>query len=138
MGIEPFLIASSVRAFLAQRLVRRLCPHCRQPAAPTQHPPHYLRSIGFPVEEKHRIFKPVGCRECRGTGYRGRMAIIEICTITPEIQELVTDRAAAMALRAKTIEQGMIPMRDYGWRKVMSGDTTIEEVIAVTSADHSA
>jgi general secretion pathway protein E/type IV pilus assembly protein PilB len=138
MGIEPFLIASSVRAFLAQRLVRRLCPHCRQPAAPTQHPPHYLRSIGFPVEEKHRIFKPVGCRECRGTGYRGRMAIIEICTITPEIQELVTDRAPAMALRAKTIEQGMIPMRDYGWRKVMSGDTTIEEVIAVTSADHSA
>jgi type II secretory ATPase GspE/PulE/Tfp pilus assembly ATPase PilB-like protein len=66
------------------------------------------------------------------------MAIIEICTITPEIQELVTDRAPAMALRAKTIEQGMIPMRDYGWRKVMSGDTTIEEVIAVTSADHSA
>jgi general secretion pathway protein E/type IV pilus assembly protein PilB len=137
MGIEPFLIASSVRAFLAQRLVRRLCSHCRQPAGPSQHPPHYLQSVGFPVEEKHRILRPVGCRECRGTGYRGRMAIIEVCAITPEIQELVTDRAPALTLRAKAIEQGMVPMRDYGWRKVISGDTTIEEVIAVTSADHS-
>jgi general secretion pathway protein E/type IV pilus assembly protein PilB len=137
MGIEPFLIASSVRAFLAQRLVRRLCPHCRQPAGPSQHPPHYLQSVGFPVEEKHRILRPVGCRECRGTGYRGRMAIIEVCAITPEIQELVTDRAPALTLRAIAIEQGMVPMRDYVWRKVISGDTTIEEVIAVTSADHS-
>ena len=135
MGIEPFLIASSVRAFLAQRLVRRLCPHCAKPAA--THHDHYLQSIGFPAAEKHRIMAPVGCRECRGTGYRGRMAIIEICAISPEIQALIADRAPSIALRTKAVEQGMIPMRDYGWQKVITGETTIEEVIAVTAADHS-
>jgi len=135
MGIEPFLIASSVRAFLAQRLVRRLCPHCCQPAPPAQYPPHYLQSIGFPVGQKDRILNPAGCRECRNTGYRGRMAIIEICHITPEIQELITDRAAASVLRTKAIEQGMIPMRDYGWAKVITGETTLDEVIAVTAGD---
>lgn len=138
MGIEPFLIASSVRAFLAQRLVRRLCPHCRQPAPPAQYSPQHLQSIGFPIEQKLHILKPVGCRECRGTGYHGRLAIIELCAITPEIQGLITDRAPAISLRTKAIEEGMIPMRDYGWQKVISGDTTIEEVIAVTSADQSA
>ncbi len=136
MGIEPFLIASSVRAFLAQRLVRRLCPHCAAPAAAHQHHDHYLQSIGFPVAEKHRIMTSVGCRECRGTGYRGRMAIIEICAISPEIQELIADRAPSITLRTKAVEQGMIPMRDYGWQKVTTGETTIEEVIAVTAADH--
>lgn len=131
MGIEPFLIASSVRAFLAQRLVRRLCPHCATPA--TENHDHYLQSIGFPVEERHRIMAPVGCRECRATGYRGRMAIMEVCAVTPEIQELIADRAPAITLRNKAVEQGMIPMRDYGWQKVIAGDTTIEEVIAVTA-----
>ena len=134
MGIEPFLIASSVRAFLAQRLVRRLCPHCAKPHGESHD--HYLRSVGFPVAEKHRIRTPVGCRECRGIGYRGRMAIIEICTVTPEIQELIAERAPAISLRTKALEQGMIPMRDQGWQKVMSGDTTLDEVIAVTAADH--
>ncbi len=138
MGIEPFLIASSVRAFLAQRLVRRLCPHCSQPAPLAQYPPHYLESINFPIAQKQHILLPVGCRECRGTGYRGRMALIEVCVVTPEIQELTTDRAAASVLRSKAIEEGMIPMREYGWAKVVSGETTIDEVISVTAADHSA
>ena len=137
MGIEPFLIASSVRAFLAQRLVRRLCPHCCQPAPATEHLPHYLKSIGFPIEQKHRILNPVGCRECRGTGYRGRMAIIEVCTVSAGLQELITDRASGSALRAIAIENGMIPMRDDGWQKVIAGQTTIDEVIAATAADHS-
>jgi general secretion pathway protein E/type IV pilus assembly protein PilB len=135
MGIEPFLIASSVRAFLAQRLVRRLCPHCRQPAAPGQYPPHYLQSIGFPLEHTNKILVPAGCRECRGAGYRGRMAIIEVCSITPEIQELIADRSTATVLRTKAVEEGMVPMRDYGWTRVVSGDTTIEEVIAVTAGE---
>ena len=138
MGIEPFLIASSVRAFLAQRLVRRLCPQCRRPASLTaERPAGFLQSIGFPTEHRETILNPVGCRECRGTGYRGRMAIIEICTITPEMQELITERASATMLRAKAVEQGMIPMRDYGWQKVISGETTLEEVIAVTAAERS-
>jgi general secretion pathway protein E/type IV pilus assembly protein PilB len=96
MGIEPFLIASSVRAFLAQRLVRRLCPHCRQTASATQYSTQHLVSIGFPIEQRQHIFKPVGCRECRGTGYHGRLAIIELCEISPDVQGLITERASAM------------------------------------------
>lgn len=138
MGIEPFLIATSVRAFLAQRLVRRLCPHCCQPAPLTQHMPAYLDSIGFPVAECARILNPVGCRECRGIGYRGRMAIIELCTINGDMQELITSRASASALRAKAAEQGMITMRDYGWQRVIAGQTTIEEVLAATASEHTA
>ena len=138
MGIEPFLIASSVRAFLAQRLVRRLCPHCCHAAEEHQNHDHYLKSIGFPVAEKHRILTAPGCRECRNTGYRGRLAIIEICTISSGMQELIAERAPAGALRAKAREEGMVPMRDYGWLKVISGETTLEEVIAVTAADHGA
>ena len=137
MGIEPFLIASSVRAFLAQRLVRRLCPQCCQPAPLTQYLPSYLESIGFPLERKQDILNPVGCRECRGTGYRGRMAIIEVCTISGDLQELITERASASALRAKAAEGGMISMRDYGWRKVIAGETTVDEVIAATAAEAS-
>ncbi len=136
MGIEPFLIASSVRAFLAQRLVRRLCPHCRQLAADHLHHDHYLQSVGFPIEHKNSIHTAPGCRECRGTGYRGRMAIIEICTITNAMQELIADRAPASALRVKAREEGMLPMREYGWLKVISGETSLEEVLAETAADH--
>ena len=136
MGIEPFLIASSVRAFLAQRLVRRLCPHCSQRAEEHQHHDHYLQSIGFPPDQKHRILTAPGCRECRGTGYRGRMAILEICAITSGMQELIADRAPVSALRIRAREQGMLPMRDYGWLKVISGETSLEEIIAVTAADH--
>jgi general secretion pathway protein E len=135
MGIEPFLIASSVRAFLAQRLVRRLCPHCVRPASHHQQHDHYLESIGFPVAEKKRIPSAGGCRECRGSGYRGRMAIIEICAITSEMQELIADRAPASSLRSRAREQGMVPMREYGWHKVVAGQTTIEEVIAVTAGE---
>jgi type IV pilus assembly protein PilB len=134
MGIEPFLIASSVRAFLAQRLVRRLCPACRQPAPPELYPRQYLESLGFPPDRKGSILVPAGCRDCRGTGYRGRMAIIEVCAITPEMQDLITARAPASAMRAKAIAEGMIPMREYGWAKVAAGETTIDEVIAVTAA----
>jgi general secretion pathway protein E len=137
MGIEPFLIATSVRAFLAQRLVRRLCSQCCQPAPLTEYLPTYLESIGFSLDQKQHILTPVGCRECRGTGYRGRMAIIEVCVIAGELQELITERASASALRAKAADGGMITMRDYGWRKVVAGETTIDEVIAATAADHS-
>ena len=136
MGIEPFLIASSVRAFLAQRLVRRLCPACRQPAPASLYPPQYLASLGFPASLKNHILIPSGCKECRGTGYRGRIAIIEVCSISPDLQDLITSRAPAASLKAKAVAEGMIPMRDDGWAKVAAGDTTIDEVIAVTAAGH--
>jgi general secretion pathway protein E/type IV pilus assembly protein PilB len=137
MGIEPFLIASSVRALLAQRLVRRLCPLCVQAADDGRYHDHYLQSIGFPLQHKEAIQVAHGCRECRNTGYRGRMALIEVCAITPEMQELITERSAMSVLKTKALAEGMVPMRDYGWRKVVSGETTIEEVIAVTTADQS-
>ena len=134
MGIESFLIASSVRAFIAQRLVRTLCPQCAAPAA-EDYGDHYLAKIGFPLEKKGGLLKATGCRECRNTGYRGRMAIVEICTLSQEMQELITDRAPASALRAKAEAGGMVPLRDYGWSKVTEGKTTIEEVLNVTASD---
>lgn len=132
MGIEPFLISSAVRAFIAQRLVRVLCQKCRAPATLSD---EYLTSIGFPLELKGGIHQAVGCRDCRHTGYTGRAAILEICRITPSMQELVSERAAASVLRARAIQEGMVPLRAYGFRKVGEGITTIEEVLTRTDAD---
>ena len=136
MGIEPFLIASSVRAFLAQRLVRTLCDRCAEPAG-DDYSAHYLESIGFPLEKRTGLRKAVGCRECRNTGYRGRMALLEICTITQGMQELISDQASSSALKAEAVKQGMVPLRDYGWDKAAQGLTTLEEVIHVTAMEGS-
>ncbi|MGK0187591.1 MAG: general secretion pathway protein E [Verrucomicrobiales bacterium] len=135
MGIEPFLIATSVRAFIAQRLVRTLCTNCKQPVDDDAYTDAYLEKIGFPASQKSKVMRAVGCRECRGSGYRGRMAIMEICTITPEMTELISDRASVPILRAQALEDEMIPLRQYGWMKVIDGATTIEEIILVTAAD---
>jgi general secretion pathway protein E len=132
MGVEPFLIASSVRAFLAQRLVRTLCEACRKPSELDD---EYLTQIGFPLEKKAGIYEAVGCRACRNTGYRGRMAIVEMCLITPKLQELVTAHASYSQLRAQAFADGMISLRDYGWQKVSEGKTTIEEVLTNTAID---
>ncbi|MBL9153945.1 MAG: type II/IV secretion system protein [Verrucomicrobiales bacterium] len=132
MGVEPFLIASSVRAFLAQRLVRTLCEACRQPARLDD---EYLSQIGFPLEKKAGIQEAVGCRACRNTGYRGRMAVVEICLITPKMQELITAHATYSQLRTQAFADGMTSLRDYGWQKVSEGHTTIEEVLANTVGD---
>ncbi len=134
MGVEPFLIASSVRAFLAQRLVRTLCPNCKQPEELDD---EYLRKIGFPVELKGGIMRANGCRQCRDTGYRGRMAIVEICMITNEMQELITADKPNAVLRQQALHDGMIPLRRYGWSKVAAGLTTVEEVLTNTTSDHS-
>ena len=131
MGIEPFMISSSVRAIQAQRLVRTLCPHCKQPA---HHEDGFLRSVGFPLEWKSGLSKPVGCRNCRNTGFIGRMAIMEICQMTEKLQELINNRATIAEFRAQALADGMIPMRQYGYRKAGEGRTTLDEVITVTSA----
>jgi len=132
MGIEPFLVGSAVRAFLAQRLVRRLCPVCRVPASLE---PAYLAQIGFPDAGDAVIFKPGGCEACRQTGYQGRMAIFEIVLVTPRMQELVHRRSSPAVLRALAMEEGMTPLRQHGWSKVLAGLTSIEEVLRVTVAD---
>ena len=130
MGIEPFLIASSVRAFIAQRLVRTLCESCKKPA--TGLDDEYLQRIGFPMEHKDNIMEPVGCRNCRDTGYRGRMAIIELCALTAPMQELITGSGKVSDMKVQAREDGMLPLRKYGWEKVAEGKTTIAEVLTNT------
>jgi general secretion pathway protein E len=131
MGIEPFMVSSSVRAFQAQRLVRTLCPHCK---APAHHEESFLRACGFPLEWKDKLFHPVGCRSCRNTGFTGRLAIMEICLMTEMLSEKINLRATTMELKAQALKDGMIPMRQYGFRKASQGITTLEEVMTVTAA----
>ncbi len=132
MGIEPFMISSSVRAFQAQRLVRTLCGLCKQPA---HHEESHLRAIGFPLEWKDKLFNPVGCRACRNTGFTGRLAIMEICLMTEALQDKINKRANSMELKTQAIKDGMVPMRQYGFRKASQGVTTLEEVMTVTAAN---
>jgi general secretion pathway protein E len=132
MGVEPFLVANSVRAFIAQRLVRVLCPHCKKRA---EYSAGYLKRIGFPLESAGSVHAAVGCEACRATGYQGRAAIYEICLVSARLQDLITQSKAASILRTVAVEEGMVPLRQYGWSKVITGFTTIEEVVRVTAAD---
>jgi len=127
MGVEPFLIASSVRGFLAQRLVRKLCEQCKRPAHIED---SELLEIGFPLEARDGIREAVGCRACRDTGYRGRMSILEICLINPAMSELITTHGTYAQLKKQALANGMRTLREYGWGKVASGETTIEEVLS--------
>ena len=132
MGVEPFLVGSSVRAFLAQRLVRKLCPKCSKPTGMTH---EELRRIGFPMEQAEGLRQPVGCQHCRQSGYSGRIAIMEICHMTPALQELLQKRATGTELSEQAIRDGMIPLRKDGWRKASLGLTSVEEVLRVTASD---
>jgi type II secretory ATPase GspE/PulE/Tfp pilus assembly ATPase PilB-like protein len=132
MGVEPFLIGSSVRAFIAQRLVRKLCPHCKQP---DHHPDELLMEIGFPLSERDKICGPRGCDECRHTGYRGRSALYEICRVSNAMQDLIQTRAPLRAMRQLAVDEGMVSLRTSGWKRVIEGKTSIEEVLRVTAAD---
>jgi type II secretory ATPase GspE/PulE/Tfp pilus assembly ATPase PilB-like protein len=132
MGVEPFLVSAAVRAFLAQRLVRRLCPHCKTPREVTE---QNRRDLGIPLHIAGQAYAPNGCDRCRNTGFSGRLAIYEIILLTQPMQELIAHRAQAPDVRAQALRDGYIPMREYGWYKVMKGDTTIEEVISVTTSE---
>ncbi len=132
MGVEPFLIGSSVRAFIAQRLVRRLCPVCKAPHA---HSVDYLRQIGFPSFDGMQIYGPKGCDACRSTGYQGRTALYEICPVGDQLQDLIQRKASAKLLKQAAVDQGMIPLRSYGWKRVIEGMTSVEEVLRVTAAE---
>ena len=135
MNVEPFLVASAVRAFIAQRLVRRLCPACKVHAQPGDFAPDYLRQIGFPKDYEGKIMRAAGCENCRQSGYEGRLAIMEICMVTPALQEMITHRKTAAELRPAAEREGMRPLRRYGFDKVAEGLTTIEEVMRVTTSD---
>ncbi|HJU94270.1 MAG TPA: type IV-A pilus assembly ATPase PilB [Pyrinomonadaceae bacterium] len=133
MGIEPFLVATSVNLIQAQRLIRRICKDCKQEH---QTPPEALIEVGFSPEEAKTIktYKGKGCSTCNNTGYKGRIGLYEVMEITDEIRELILIGASALELRKKAIEDGMISLRESGLYKIRSGVTTPEEVVRETVA----
>jgi general secretion pathway protein E/type IV pilus assembly protein PilB len=132
MGVEQFLLASTVRAFLAQRLVRTICQDCAQLV---DYPRGYLSEIAFPLELGTRFMRGAGCDNCRQTGYQGRMAIYEICVINEAMRRLIVQKRDGGELKQAAVGQGMETLRQDGWRRVAQGKTTIEEVVRVTQND---
>jgi type II secretory ATPase GspE/PulE/Tfp pilus assembly ATPase PilB-like protein len=134
MGIEPFLVASSVEAVMAQRLVRTICPHCRIEQKVEQ---DYLHRIGFPEPEiaTAKFWKGGGCEECRELGYQGRMGIYELLILNEAVRPLILSRAPSSTIAQRAIESGMRTLRTDGWNKVRAKQTTIEEVLRVTQTE---
>jgi type IV pilus assembly protein PilB len=131
MGIEPFLVASSLNLICAQRLVRRICKNCTKPD-PT--PPPALMQAGFSAEDAKTVVpnKGSGCEKCNNTGYKGRVGLYEVLEVTEEIRELILVGASSLELRRKAVDEGMITLRSSGLRKVKEGMTTIEEIVRET------
>ncbi|GAB5046743.1 type IV-A pilus assembly ATPase PilB [Thermodesulfovibrio sp. TK110] len=134
MGIEPFLISSSVILIVAQRLVRKLCPHCKKEE---NYSKEKLLKIGFPEDEieQIKIYGPQGCNSCNNTGYSGRVALYEVMPVKDEIKELILTGASASEIKKEAVRLGMITLRQSGIYKVLQGITSIEEVFRVTFED---
>lgn len=132
MGVEPFLVSASVRAFLAQRLVRRLCPACKTPHELTA---LQRQELEIPDHISGQCYDSRGCDKCRNTGFRGRLAIYEVVLVTEKMQDLIVRGADNRELLEQARKDGYVRMREYGWHKVMAGETTLEEVISVTSSE---
>jgi general secretion pathway protein E/type IV pilus assembly protein PilB len=148
--VEPFLVSSCVDAVVAQRLVRNLCPHCKKAYEPS---PDELPA-DFPLEtlqggqnqavrnllvgggtQDGKIYRAVGCSHCRNVGYRGRSGVYELLVTSGQIQEMVERNATAWEIKRTAIQEGMLTLRMDGWRKVLAGETTVEEVVRVAKAD---
>ncbi|MCJ7664184.1 MAG: Flp pilus assembly complex ATPase component TadA, partial [Desulfobacterales bacterium] len=131
MGVEPFLVASSLIVTVAQRLIRCICPDCKEPL---DVPPEALLDLGVPEEEidDFKCYKGMGCSKCSSIGYRGRLSLFEVMPTTDELQELTLRRAAANELKRAAIQTGMRTLRQSGIAKIKQGITTIEEVLRVT------
>jgi len=134
MGIEPFLVATSVEAVMAQRLVRTICKNC---ATAQNLEPDYLKRIGYPPDEIETttFYKGVGCEQCRMQGYKGRMGIYELLLVTEELRTPILARSPSSTISQIAIEQGMRLLRVDGWEKVKLGLTTVEEVLRVTQIE---
>jgi type II secretion system protein E len=134
MGVEPFLIASSVEGILAQRLVRVLCNECKSAYKPEE---ALLRQVNVLREDTRdmKFYRPVGCETCRYTGFRGRTALHEMFKMTEDLRRIVVDGASANQIKSMAMKQGMRPIRWDGWDKIKKGATTIEEVLRVTMED---
>ena len=133
MGVEPFLVASTVEAVMAQRLVRRLCKHCREPFIPRRDD----LPKDFPWDKlgDRPLYKPVGCRLCRKTGYSGRFGIFELLVTTDDVRQLAHDRESSWKIQQSALRDGMRPLREDGWLKVLRGDTSVDEVVRSTKGD---
>jgi type IV pilus assembly protein PilB len=127
-------VASSVRAIMAQRLVRRLCSHCKQPAKLSETEVRALNLEPARLGET-KVMKAAGCEQCRSTGYKGRMGIFEIFTIDDDVRHMINNRRSTLLLRQRARELGMRTLREDGVRKVLAGLTSAEEVISITLGD---
>lgn len=132
MGVEPYLVASTVEGILAQRLVRKLCERCKQPYTPDPEelPPD------FPDPTVETLFRPVGCRDCRDIGYSGRMGIYELLRNDPEIKKLCVAGASSGVIRDYGLTHGMLTLRQSGYQRVLDGSTTLDEVMRITRGEH--
>jgi len=135
MGVEPFLIGTTIEGVMAQRLVRRLCPHCKEKFEPI----HAEMPKDFPIqtiwEGKANVYRPVGCRDCRHTGYSGRIAIYELLTATEPIRLLASAGGHSHEIKEAARAAGMMTLRENGWRKVLNGTTSVDEVIRMAKED---
>jgi len=131
MGVEPFLVSSAVSGVLAQRLVRRICPNCREEYTldPVDVP------SDFKIERGQKLYRGVGCRECRHTGYRGRLGIFELLPVDDEVREMILQRKSATDIQGAARANGLKLMREDGWSKVIKGITTVDEIVRVTKVD---
>ena len=131
MGIEPFLVASSVHEIVAQRLIRKICSNCKEPVKIA---PQALMEIGYTEEESRNMtpYKGRGCQNCNNSGYKGRIALYEVLDVSDDIKELVLVGASALEIRRKALENGMITLRQSGLMKIKNGIVTIEEVVRET------
>jgi type IV pilus assembly protein PilB len=131
MGIEPFLVGSSIDCVMAQRLARRLCSWCREGYPPSQAELDAARWPFQTLEAPVLLYRAVGCRSCANTGYRGRVALHEVMPVTEEIERLAVERASAHEVMRMAIEQGMDVLRVDGLRKAAEGETSLAEVLRV-------
>jgi general secretion pathway protein E/type IV pilus assembly protein PilB len=129
MGIDPYLVASSLEVVLAQRLVRRICPHCKEEFVS---PPTLDLRAEFGDVAPHRFYRGAGCRNCQGSGYRGRTCIMELMPVTEGVRAMILRRASGGEIRRQAVKEGMRTLRDDGWRHVIEGHTTVDEVLRVT------
>jgi len=135
MGVEPFLICSSVLVVIAQRLLRKLCDKCKEPFEVPDYLSDKIGLTHLPLEKKGTFFKPKGCEHCFNLGYKGRVGITEIMVLSPAVKKLILDHAGEFKIKELARQEGMATMREDALRKAASGLTSIEEVLRVTALD---
>ena len=135
MGVEPFLVSSTLEGIMAQRLVRRLCKECREAYVPDKND----LPADFPWRRfemtGERLYRPVGCQKCRGNGYTGRLGIYELLTSNEEIRRLASNKAPSGEIKKAARKSGMTTLRDDAWAKALNGITSLDEVVRVTKED---